>query len=107
MNNVFMQVAQIRLTFTASERIGESKTKEVQDWLNQWTCKNNFKTIIGVNKWDCLQKLKNDISEVVPHFSFTPEVKSSDFEFQVSLQPIENGRFWTNSSSVWSEWYAV
>lgn len=95
-----VQVTRIALKGNAKSLISAEAYDEVKSWLPQWTPVNNYKAVIADTLQEGVARYQKELSEkLVPWFLSNKGVLPEHFEFTVTYQEIEDGRFWHQPST--------
>lgn len=92
---VVVQVAHVYLKPDADRVLSAYAHRRVTEWLTQWTCRANFKATLASSQQEGLERVQKLLQEkLVPGFLARDGVKPEHFEFEVSMQDVEEGFFW-------------
>ena len=103
-----MQIATIRMHPDAGRVLTHEAFTEVGEWLKQWTPRANYMAVVSGSPEESLGILRKDLSAtLVPKFLDILGVRPEHFQFEVSDQDVDDGRFWMPSSVIWCHWHDV
>lgn len=103
-----MQIITFRLHPDVANTLNHAAFTEATTWLKQWTPRANIKAVVSGSRKESLSVLRKDLStSLVPWFLDIKGVKPEHFQFEVSEQEVDDGRFWMPSSLVWCHWHDV
>jgi hypothetical protein len=104
-----MQIVNIQLTEKAKQQLSHASYVQASEWLTQWTPRGNFKAVVSESRAESLAMLTKDLQENLAPSWMREErgVQPHHFEFEVSEQDVEDGRFWMPSIVVWCQWHKI
>jgi len=94
--NYAMRVNRVFLSHQAQNILSMKVYQEVKEWLNQWTCKNNFKAVLCENREAGISELQADLREnLIPSWMKSQGVTTECFVFDIASADVKDGRFWS------------
>ena len=107
-NGVVVQIQRLVIK-PGVKRVWTSHTlDEVEQWLTQRTCENNFKSVLAANLYEALDACRRQIRLIgVPPTLRLDGVKPEHFVFSVSITKVTNGWFWITPDTAESKYYCV
>ncbi len=104
---IVMQVKGVRLKKTAGDTLSHKAYQSAVGWLERVNWQSALEAVIAGSERECEEMLKEDLAKIISYAFMGETVKPEHFEFEVSSQEVNNGRFWMPSCTVWCNWISV
>lgn len=104
---IVMQITRVRLHPDAGAWLTANEYREADEWLTQWTPRANFKAAAADTRQRAFHLLREDLRKNLQPERHWSNVKSHHFQFMVSEQEAEDGRFWMPSGITSGTWHDI
>ena len=102
-----MLVEEVRLKSTAGNVIPHNSYLFTLEWLSTYNWPSAMEAVIAVSKEVCEEMLRADLSRIISYSPLSDAVLPKYFEFKVSAQEVNNGRFWSTSGAIHNKWISL
>lgn len=105
---IIMQIVKVSLVEGADRVLSAydyGRVKEYWDSNTSW--ERSIEAVVCDTREEGLRVLAKDLARVVEARWARSSIKPEHFQFGVSYQEVEDGRFWMPSGVMWSRWHKV
>lgn len=93
---IVAQAVTIKLKDSAARTLSHESYVRTQDWMKNWTPRNNFKAVIADTREEAVKALQAKLQvELVPSWLRKESgVMPDQFEFQIAYEEVKEDGFW-------------